>query len=86
MFCGILIAVCLNYNFYLTNEFKPGGDGTRIYRYLKYMEKVPEIFPSWNAHKHHGYPLLANPEHYFLLSADVLDNCNDIDCCSPTTE
>ncbi len=59
---------CLYYHFYLTNEYTPGGDGGRIYTYLKYMEKVPEIIPFWQAHKYHGYPLLADPENHMLWS------------------
>jgi hypothetical protein len=59
---------CLTFHPCLTNEFTPGGDGSRIYPYLKYMEKVPEHFPFWQAHKHHGYPLLADPENHMPLS------------------
>jgi hypothetical protein len=59
---------CASYNMFLTNKYTPGGDGSRIYPYLKYMEKVPEVFPFWQAHKHHGYPLLADVENHMLLS------------------
>lgn len=62
IFCFFFGLVCLNYNFYLTNQFTPGGDGNRIYPYLQYMDKVPEIFPFWHAHKFHGYPTMADPE------------------------
>ena len=58
------VVSCITYHFYITNEFTPGGDGTRIYPYLKYMEKVPEIFPFWQGHKNHGFPLLADPENH----------------------
>ncbi len=59
---------CTTYSVYLTNEFTPGGDGGRVYEYLKYMEKVPEIIPFWQGHKHHGYPLLADPENFMFFS------------------
>lgn len=72
IFCILFLAACATYHFYLTNEFTPGSDGKRIYPYLKYMEKVPEQFPLWQAHKHHGYPLLADPENHMPLSL-VLD-------------
>ncbi|MBA3013836.1 MAG: YfhO family protein [Proteobacteria bacterium] len=32
------------------------------------MEKVPELFPFWQAHEHHGYPLLADPENHMPFS------------------
>ena len=66
IFAAYFAISILNYNFYFTNKFTPGGDGTRIYHYLKYMEKVPETFPFWHAHKHHGYPLISDPENYDL--------------------
>jgi hypothetical protein len=72
IFSIYFLITCINYNFYLTNEFTPGGDGFRIFRYLKYMEKVPEIFPFWQGHYYHGYPLLADPENHMLLGL-ILD-------------
>lgn len=68
IFCFFFAVGCANYHFYLTNSFTPGGDGGRIGFYLKYMEKVPEVIPLWQAHKHHGYPLLADPENYMPWS------------------
>jgi hypothetical protein len=67
IFIVFFVVVCANYHFYFTNEFTPGGDGVRIYPYLKYMEKVPETIPFWHAHKHHGYPLISDPENYMPL-------------------
>jgi hypothetical protein len=72
IFLVYFAAACANFNFFLTNEFTPGGDGPRIYTYLKYMEKVPETIPLWQAHKHHGYPLLADPENHMPWSL-ILD-------------
>ena len=68
IFILFFIIACIDYNFYFTNDFTPGGDGSRIYPYLKYLKKVPEILPFWQAHKNYGYPLLADVENHMFWS------------------
>lgn len=51
----------------LNNKNTPGGDGSRIFPYLQFVNGVGSFYPLWNPFKLGGVPTLADPERYILL-------------------
>jgi len=54
----------------LRTDGTPGGDGGRIMAFLSFARRAGG-FVFWNSYRNGGYPLLADPEHFWLLSLIV---------------
>jgi Bacterial membrane protein YfhO len=51
----------------LRNDVTPAGDGARIMKFVSFARAVGG-FAFWNPYRNGGYPLAADPEHFWILS------------------
>ena len=56
----------------ITNNTTPGGDGSRIFPYLQFVDSAESLYPVWNPYKSGGVPTLADPERFIWL-AKIID-------------
>ena len=49
----------------------PSGDGLRVFRFLEFVRGAAHGLVFWNPFRNGGFPLFAEPQHYWLLSLFV---------------
>lgn len=47
----------------------PTGDGSRVIQFIEFARDAAHGFVFWNPFRNGGYPMLADPEHFWALSA-----------------
>jgi hypothetical protein len=62
-----LAAVALLWSPILRSDVTPAGDGARIMKFIAFARHAGG-FAFWNPYRNGGYPLSADPEHFWLLA------------------
>jgi len=71
VFFIITLVVAIFYSNLLSNEGYPYYDRLRILSDTAFFNESKEIFPLWNPYRNGGFPVLASPEHFFIISQFV---------------
>jgi hypothetical protein len=63
-----LLATGALWSVILRNDVTPGGDGRRIMKFIEFARNSTQGFAFWNPFRNGGYPLLGDPEHFWLFA------------------